>query len=429
MKIPQRPHRVKYRASQKNTTSFAGLKPIMDLAQKLGILKDLDERLTVKKRRRGIAPVDFVMSAVSTLLCGGEHLSDLDVLRQERATRDHLYGLSVPAATTAGEYLRKFSAGHVRQLESVIGRAIRRARSLMGGSGVITLDVDSSIFEVHGYLKEGARYGYKGVRGLHPLLCFWSETRLLIGSRLRSGNVTSAEGAVSFLRECLGRLGDVDRVRVRMDAGFYDRRIVDYLAAAGHGFSISAKLTSRLLAAIVDIPDEQWKMYPWEEHAEWAEMRYQPIKWSKPYRLLVKRTPYYEKDQLVLGRYFYTAVITNLRGSGSSLTRYHLARGGAENYIEEFKNGLGARLLPSQQFSANWAWLIIGQLAYNLAQWFKLLLLPKREHSHQLKKLRLNWICVGARIIRSGRRLTLALARGPDVTKRFEQIQAAIAAL
>src|SRR5206468_8456575 len=55
----------------------------------------------------------------------------------------------------------------------------------------------------------------------------------------------------------------------------------------------------------------------------------------------------------LLGEFFHTALITNLAGAGSSLIRHHLARGGMENYIEEFKHGLGAAHLPSQNFHAN----------------------------------------------------------------------------
>lgn len=47
----------------------------------------------------------------------------------------------------------------------------------------------------------------------------------------------------------------------------------------------------------------------------------------------------------------------------------------------------------------------------------------------ELKKLRLHWFCVAARIIGSGRRITVALARGPDDARRFARAQNAICAL
>lgn len=427
MKIPHCLHKVKYEATDR-VTSFAGLKLIFDLSQRLGIMRGL-EALTVKRRRRGIPIADFVMSLVSNFMVGGQHLSDLAVLRGERATCEHLYGMEVPAPSTAGENLRKFSLGHIKQLEKVIGLAIRRADSWIGGMEPVTLDLDSSIFQIYGYLKEGARYGYSKVKGYHPLLCFWSETRLLIGARLRAGNRTSAHHAISFLGECLSRMPTGRRIRVRMDAGFYSHDIIDFLIKRGLAFSISARLTSALTRAIEAIPEQVWRPYVWEEGTEWAEISYRPQRWPRAFRMIVKRQPLYEGCQLLIGRHFYTPVITNRRGAGSSLLKHHLARGGAENYIEEFKNGIGARLLPSQNFMANWTWLVIAQLAYNLGQWFKLLLLPRTTHSDQFKKLRLHWFCVAGRIIRSGRRVKIALARAPDVVDRFARVQAAILAL
>jgi len=428
VKLSRRPQKVHYVSSQDKITSFSGLKLVTDLARRLDILSGLGQ-CTVKKRRRGIPVPDFVMSLVNTFLVGGSHLSDLEVLRGEHATRSCLDDLEVPAPTTAGEFLRKFTTGHIKQLERVIRTALLKSATVMGGDRPITLDLDSSIFQVYGYLKEGARYGYSKVKGFHPLLCFWAETRLLVGTRLRSGNRSSAHGATTFLEECLSRL-PVDRpIRLRLDAGFYSREVVSYLVKKVLDFSISARLTSALSRAIGTLAQESWKPYPWEEEAEWAEFSYQPQGWPKAFRLIVKRTPYYEGDQRVIGEFFYAPVITNRRGAGSSILRLHLARGGAENYIEEFKNGLGARSLPSQRFNANWAWLVIAQLAYNLAQSFKLLVLPVREHHDQLKKLRLHWFCVAGRLIRSGRRLTMALARGPDQVHRFVLAQTRILAL
>ncbi len=50
-----------------------------------------------------------------------------------------------------------------------------------------------------------------------------------------------------------------------------------------------------------------------------------------------------------------------------------------------------------------------------------------RMHSFQMKRLRLYWFTVAARVIRSGHRVTLALARGPTAALRFERAQLAIA--
>jgi hypothetical protein len=428
VKIPRRLRRVKFEAAAHQTTSFAGLRFVFDLAVKLGVVHDLGT-LTVKKRRRGIPIDDFVMGLAANFVIGGDSLTDLQVLRDETVTRRLCYDLAVPAPTTAGERLRTFTRGHLYQLEGINRRAARSILDRIGSSRAVTLDLDSSIFEVSGYLKEGARYGYSGELGLHPLLAFVHEERLLIGARLRAGNRASADGVESFLPQVLKAIPADRSVRLRMDAGFYAQGVERICIARHLGFSISARLTSRLQAAMDALPASAWQPYPWEEEAEWAELRYQPNGWSRAYRLLVKRTPWYEKDQRILGEYFHTAVITNLAGAGSSLIRYHLGRGGMENYIEEFKHGLGAAHLPSQNFHANWAWLLIAALAYNLTQAFKLLLLSSEQHADQLKKLRLHWFNIAARWIRTGRRWILALARGPDTVAAFSRVQSLLAAL
>jgi hypothetical protein len=426
VKIARRLRAVKFSSAPMSLTSFSGLRFVVQLAQRLGLVRDL-KSLTVKKRRRGIPIEDFVLSLASSFLVGGDSLSDLSVLREEAVTRSLCDDLQVPAPTTAGERLRTFSRGHLLQMQSVQTRFVRSILERHGGSGPMTVDVDSSIFEVHGYLKEGARYGYSGVRGLHPLLAFLHEERLLLGCRLRAGNRASADGVVSFLNDVLKAVPPGRPVRLRMDAGFYAREVVRFCEQRALGFSISAMLTEPLQAAICALPERAWQTYPWEEDAQWAELRYQPQGWPRAYRLLVKRTPWYEKDQLVLGKHFLTALITNLPGAASSLIRYHLARGGAENYIEELKNGVGAAHLPSRWFAANAAWLLIAALAYNLAQAFKLLLLPRAEHASQLKKLRLHWFNVAGRWVRTGRCWILALARGPDTARVFERVQTLLA--
>jgi hypothetical protein len=429
VKIPHRLRAVKFRSAASQITSFAGLPLLLDLAIRLGLVRDLQD-LTVKKRRRGIPIEDFVLSLAGNFLVGGDSLRDLEVLRQELVTRRLCHHLQVPAPTTAGERLASFCLGHIRQLQTINASLVLSIDDLMGGDESATIDLDSSILESHGYLREGVRYGYKkGVKGLHPLLAFWYESRLLLGCRLRAGNRRSDDGVESFVEEIVAAVPARRRLRFRMDAGFYSQKVEEFCAKHAAGFSISAVLTQRLRREIEGLPEETWQSYPWEEGAEWTEFSYQPHGWSVPYRLLVKRTAWFEKDQRILGEYFMTAVITNLRGAGASLMRYHLARGGMENYIEEFKNGIGARHLPSRRFLANWAWLLIAAVAYNLAQAFKLLLLPSSQHHLQMKALRLHWFNVAARWIRTGRRWILALARGPDVVQAFMHVQSLIHAL
>jgi hypothetical protein len=62
---------------------------------------------------------------------------------------------------------------------------------------------------VHGSKKEGARWAYTGIRALNPITGFVRETGDWLHSRLRSGNVHTSDGAVSFIRECYHKIKDL----------------------------------------------------------------------------------------------------------------------------------------------------------------------------------------------------------------------------
>jgi hypothetical protein len=95
------------------------------------------------------------------------------------------------APSTLGTFLRAFTFGHVRQLDAVIAKAIRRAWTLGAGPGrsPMTMDLDSTICEVHGEHKGGAAYGYTRLLGYHPLIATRAETGEVLHARLRKGSL------------------------------------------------------------------------------------------------------------------------------------------------------------------------------------------------------------------------------------------------
>lgn len=57
------------------------------------------------------------------------------------------------------------------------------------------MDVDDTLCEVRGYAKDGAAYGYSGVKGLNgqiAVLSFPTCAPVIAGSRLRKGIITSS---------------------------------------------------------------------------------------------------------------------------------------------------------------------------------------------------------------------------------------------
>ena len=85
------------------------------------------------------------------------------------------------------------------------------ARAWAAGAGPddapCTIDLDSTICETYGLVKEGARHhGYTGQRGYHPLLAIAAGTGDVLMSRLREGRANTVRGTAHFLRETVGRV-------------------------------------------------------------------------------------------------------------------------------------------------------------------------------------------------------------------------------
>jgi len=91
------------------------------------------------------------------------------------------------------------------------------------------LDIDETIIEVYGHQKQGAGFGYSGVRGLNALiatLSSFASAPVIISQRLRKGACGSPRGAKRMVADALrtGRrlLGPNHPILVRADSAFYD---------------------------------------------------------------------------------------------------------------------------------------------------------------------------------------------------------------
>ena len=107
-----------------------------------------------------------VGALVAGMVAGADSLDDMALLRHG-AMKKVFDGCYAPS--TLGQFLRKFTFGHVRQLDAVASRFLAGLAAqtpvAKGVEEYALLDVDDTIVEVHGYAKQGSGYGYSGVRG------------------------------------------------------------------------------------------------------------------------------------------------------------------------------------------------------------------------------------------------------------------------
>jgi hypothetical protein len=395
-----------FRAEQ--LTSHAGTVLLHDFTQRLGVEHLLDEELKVKTRERGYGEGEAIRGLVYNLILGGEHLSDLEVLRGDPGTQELLEAEAILAPTTAGELLRKFDIGDVQDLQRVHLRLQQQIRPHQRAT-TCTIDLDSSIYEQVSTRKEGSTKAYNGELGYHPLFAFWAEEGELLFSHLRRGSAHTARNVVWFLRETRTRLPAGIPIKLRADSGFYSKAVVEWCEAAGLTFTITADQTAPLLTAIAALPESRWQNLPEYALAEVADLRYQPTGWARPYRYVVKR----ELAETKAGELYwkYHATVTNEEDqSAPKVVEWHLQHAAMENAIKEHKSGFGLEKLPTQKFHANWAYLLIGQIAFNLVAWFKRLVLPSPYHRTTIKTIRHHLLHLAGKIVHTARRCFLIIS-------------------
>jgi len=173
-----------------------------------------------------------VLDAASTLSQEALPVKSDHAERLRAGATQQVLPFQVMAPSTLGTFLRSFTFGHIRQLDAAIAETIRRAWALGAGPGsdAVTIDLDSTICEVHGKQKQGAAYGYTRAFGYHPILATQADTGEILHARLRKGS--SQRGHQRFVEELIARVrraGATGALTVRGDSGFWSYALIDTL--------------------------------------------------------------------------------------------------------------------------------------------------------------------------------------------------------
>jgi len=353
----------------------AGLIVPATLMVRLGLEALVNSTVRLVDRVGGARPGRKVCTLVASILGGGSHIDHADRLRA--GATQQVLPFRVMAPSTLGTFLRAFTFGHVRQLDRVIGEVIRRAWSAGAGPGAqsMTIDLDSTICQVHGHQKQGAAYGYTRVLGYHPIIATRADTGEVLHARLRKGS--SQRGHKRFVEELIARVrraGAGGPLTVRADSGFWSYALIDTLTRLKVSWSITVGINPNIRAAIAAIDDTAWNsiVYPDGGQAEVAETIYVTGrgKDQRRLRLVVRRTRLTDRVQAQLWPdWRHHAFITNLELPVIEMDQFHRDHARVELAIRDLKEGAGMEHCPSGRFFANAAWLACAVLAHNLTRW------------------------------------------------------------
>ena len=426
--------RVEVTFDEPGLVADAGLLVVATLIVRLGLETLVNQTVVLVGRVGGSQPGRKVLTVVASILAGGSHIDHAERLRAGATRR--VLPFRVMAPSTLGTFLRSFTFGHIRQLDAVIAESLRRAWALGAGPGSapMTIDLDSTICNVYGKLKQGAAYGYTKVLGYHPLLATRADTGEVLHARLRKGS--SMRGAKRFVEELIARArraGATGTLTVRADSAFFSWALVDTLTRAGVNWTLTMPIWPYVRAAIEAIDDDQWQTitYPDGGEAQVAEttiIAATSRRWDTV-RLVVRRTRLTDRSQQALWPdWRHHAFITDLDGPVVDVDQFHRDHATVELAIRDLKDGAGLEHCPSGRFFANAAWLGCAVLAHNLTRWAARL--GDMHPTDQLtvaRTVRTRVLSVPGRLVNRSGRLVLRLPAhwpwAPTFTRALDRIR------
>jgi len=411
-------------------TAHGGAILLREAMRAVGLGQAIGAHVHLKRRARGLSEAEFVTGVAESIAVGARCLDDLAVARADTA-QEQLRGFAIPAAQTAGTWLRRFTLGHIGQLDKALAQVQRNAFSAAGVSEV-TLDFDSTYIFSRSKRRQGVDRTYKKGYALHPLLCFDAASGAAVHARLRRGKAGASKGMKTFLTETLRRVPADVTVRARLDSGFYGNPLLAQMEQAKVTYLCGVPLIPAILGPCAAIPDECWEPCLDKDEGEVAEFGYRMRDRRQFRRYIVKRIPLEIGDQTTLdtGSCRYWVFVTNdHQRSPAELESEHRHKADVESGMRELKSNFGLDAIRKHGFMANWAWLLLVCLAHNLCCWTQHLgrLGAGRDNGElRAKRLRYRYLTIPGMVVNSGRRLTLRLS---DTYPFFDRFVAALARL
>ena len=439
--------------------SAGGIGAMHLLALRTGLVDAIDANLHLLKVHLPYHESDHVLNIAYNILAGGTCLEDIELQRSHEVYLDALGAQRIPDPTTAGDFCRRFTAGHVETLMDTINEARlgvwKRQPAEFFAQAVI--EADGTIAQTWGQCKEGMDISYKGQWGYHPLVVSLANTGEVLYLVNRGGNRPSHEGAAARLDSSivLCRRAGFRDILLRGDTDFTQTAHLDRWDAAGVGFVFGIDAMPHLKKIAGELPNSAWegmvRPAKYEVHTQErqrpenvkerivkereyknirlesedvAEFAYKPLKCDKTYRVVVvrKNLSVERGETRLFDDVLYFFYITNRPSlEARQVVLSANDRCNQENLIEQIKNGARAMEMPVGDLVSNWAYMVMASLAWTLKAWLALMLPEdgrwRQKHKAQKESLlRMEFktflnavIRLPCQIVRTGRRIIYRL--------------------
>jgi hypothetical protein len=425
----------------------AGLGVCQLLVQRLRLAQAFNTRLHLFKRHFPYFESDHLLNLTYNFVVGGKNLQDLERLRNQEHYLDALGAQRIPDPTTAGDFLRRFTAADLDTLMNVINdkRLLVWQQQPDAFFDQAIIEGDGTLVATSGECKQGADFAYDGTWGYHPLLISLANTQEPLFVVNRPGNRPSYEGAAAYFDKAadLCRRAGFRQILFRGDTDFTQAAELDRWGQTGIGFVFGIDAQPNLVERAQRLPQRVWqelerppgypvKTVPRQRPSnikdevvrrrgyrnvrllseQVAEFNYQPGPCRQEYLIVVLRKQLvWEKGGAEVERetrYFF--YLTNRwTWSCAEVVQFANDRGNQENLVEQLKNGVAALRAPVNTLEANGAWMVLGALAWSLKVWLGLLQ-PGTTYGQRLLRLEFKTflhevMLLPCQIVRAGGRL------------------------
>jgi len=446
-------------ADRTRATTHGGIGAIHLLVRKLGLDKVINECLGLLKVHLPYHDSDHVLNIAYNLLAGGTCLEHLELLRRDEAYLDALGARRIPDPTTAGDFCRRFNEVALFRLQAIFNgtrlKVWRQQPPAFFEEAI--LDADGTMAETTGECKQGMDINYKGQWGYHPLIVSLANTGEPLFVVNRSGNRPSHEQAAFYFDRAivLCRRAGFHKIRLRGDTDFTQTEHLDRWDSGNVGFVFGIDATKTLYALAGELSQNAWKTLVRQvkhvvktkprqrpenvkqhvvearefedirlvkEHV--AEFRYRPAKCKRDYRVVVvwKELDVYRGQKKLFDDarcFFY--ITNDWEKPAEEIVFEANRRCNQENLLAQLKGDVRSLVAPVDNLLSNWAYMVMGSLAWSLKAWAALVLPEdgrwQEKHREEKRKLlrmdfttfRQAMMNVPAQILSTGRRIVYRL--------------------
>ena len=405
-------------------TSDGGLLAIRELDEKIGLTAMAENYLTEKRYGRNVQHnlTELLRQSIFSRLAGYEDVNDANQLRKDPALRIILGERALKKNGSSESTVGKFETeiltegNNLEKLDEMLMNWIAKVDTIRGVKEIV-LDIDSSESPVYGDQEGSAYNGYFRSKCYHPIFCF-NQYGDCLKAKLRPGNVHSADGYLEFIEPVLRNYVNKGfKVTLRADAAFGIPKLYELCEDLGVDYVIRLKENNCLAEGVSEL-----LIKPGEENKDryitlYKDIVYQAKSWDKARRVIAKIE--HHPDELFPRVGF---IITNLKWKNKKVVKFYNKRGTCEQWIKEGKNTLTWTKLSCKRFKENEARLRLFLLAYNLGNFLRTLVLPKKIKHWSLKTIQLKLIKTGGRLIKHARYYCLLLAEVSITEKIFSKL-------